>query len=202
MNFKKLQVMQAKLDEAILAKKTTMTTEERFHKTLVALSVEIAEVANTAEHFKFWKDNKGKVDGKRFNVTPSITNGLAPSNCDFWDVKEYAFMTKEQAHRLTLVEECSDALHFILSLANQLSVEIELDFRWHDNDISREENYLSIQHWIVIAFNEDQRDSILVKSILVDCLNYFEVLGITEKELEQAYYDKNKINYERLENGY
>lgn len=83
-----------------------------------------------------------------------------------------------------------------------MSVEIELDFRWRDDEISREENYLSIQNWIVIGFNEDQRDSILVKSILVDCLNYFEILGITEKELEQAYYDKNKINYERLENGY
>ena len=31
---------------------------------------------------------------------------------------------------------------------------------------------------------------------------YINQLGITEQELEQAYYDKNKINYERLENGY
>ena len=51
MNFKKLQAMQAKLDEAILADKAPMTAEERFNKTLVALSVEIAEVANTVEHY-------------------------------------------------------------------------------------------------------------------------------------------------------
>ena len=31
---------------------------------------------------------------------------------------------------------------------------------------------------------------------------YINQLGISEQELEQAYYDKNKINYERLENGY
>ena len=62
MNFKKLQAMQAKLDEAILADKAPMTAEERFNKTLIALSVEIAEVADCAEHFKFWKDNKGKID--------------------------------------------------------------------------------------------------------------------------------------------
>ena len=68
MNFKKLQYMQAKLDEAILADKAPMTAEERFNKTLVALSVEIAEVANTEEHFKFWKDNKGKFDNNRFSV--------------------------------------------------------------------------------------------------------------------------------------
>ena len=44
MNFKKLQAMQAKLDGTILADKAPMTEEERFNKTLVALSVEIAEV--------------------------------------------------------------------------------------------------------------------------------------------------------------
>ena len=74
MNFKKLQAMQAKLDEAILADKAPMTAEERFNKTLVALSVEIAEVANCAEHFKFWKDNKGKVDSKRFKKCSLQTN--------------------------------------------------------------------------------------------------------------------------------
>ena len=36
--------MQAALDAAILAEKATMTAEERFDKTLAALSVEIAEV--------------------------------------------------------------------------------------------------------------------------------------------------------------
>lgn len=44
MNFNKLQQMQAALDAAILAEKAPMTAEEWFEKTLVALSVEIAEV--------------------------------------------------------------------------------------------------------------------------------------------------------------
>ena len=111
MNFKKLQAMQAKLDEAILADKAPMTAEERFNKTLVALSVEIAEVANCEEHFKFWKDKKGKIDSKRFTY-----NGLTNfSDSHLWTdensgVSNYTF---EQAHHLTLIEECSVHLNIL-----------------------------------------------------------------------------------------
>ena len=41
-----------------------------------------------------------------------------------------------------------------------------------------------------------------LKSLVSFYMSYVNELGITPQELEQAYYDKNKINYERLENGY
>ena len=197
MNFKKLQAMQAKLDEAILADKAPMTAEERFNKTLVALSVEIAEVANTVEHFKFWKDNKGKIDNNRFAVE--------------WDYEGTHIIgyriPYEQAHRLTLIEECSDALHFILSLANQIEYEIDL-CNW---EISQElkEHYLIYVNrdafFLFKSFRDKNSVSITHKNLFMLVLGvfgYFESLGVTPRELEQAYYDKNKINYERLENGY
>lgn len=201
MNFKKLQQMQAALDEAIIAEKATMTAEERFEKTLVALSVEIAEVANTAEHFKFWKDNKGKVDSKRFTY-----NGLTDfSDSHLWTdensgVSNYTF---EQAHKLTLVEEASDCLHFILSLANQSSYAItEIGKRFHvqeDTD-SMEKNYLFLS--TAIGSAEYLPVDFDLELIIDTFFIYVQQLGITVEELEQAYYDKNKINYERLENGY
>ena len=203
MNFKKLQAMQAKLDEAILADKAPMTAEERFEKTLVALSVEIAEIANTAEHFKFWKDNKGKVDSKRFTY-----NGLTDfSDSHLWTdensgVSNYTF---EQAHRLTLIEECSDALHFILSLANQCNENIStMVFLINDGMYSKEEHYRNLQYLINYM---DYREEInfkneWIRSITEGFCCYTYSLGVKFKELEQAYYDKNKINYERLENGY
>ena len=207
MNFKKLQAMQAKLDEAILADKAPMTAEERFNKTLVALSVEIAEVANTVEHFKFWKDDKGKVDDKRFRKMDYGKHGIAYE--DWGGGAKEATVDFEQAHRLTLIEECSDALHFILSLANQLEYEIDL-CNW---EISQElkEHYL-----IYVNINRDAfflfksfRDKSSVSAthknlfmLVLGVFGYFESLGVTPQELEQAYYDKNKINYERLENGY
>ncbi len=202
MNFKKLQAMQAKLDEAILADKAPMTAEERFNKTLVALSVEIAEVANCAEHFKFWKDNKGKIDYDRFDVdwdyegTPII---------GYYDYKKGAAyqISYEQAHRLTLIEECSDALHFILSLANQIGYEIDesliKSFRYPRNQLDT--LYVALQNKITnLATGYDKLGSL--KSLLSFYTSYAVELGIEPQELEQAYYDKNKINYERLENGY
>ena len=197
MNFKKLQAMQAKLDEAILADKEPMTAEERFNKTLVALSVEIAEVANCAEHFKFWKDGKGmKVDESRFSEykSPYFSNVIYLDNKRN-DETKMVELTREQAHRLTLIEECSDALHFILSLANQCEYEIDVNLNW----IAGEE---SLKEYYYITLQTALFDDSGVDGIMATFLNYVKSLGIKSEELEQAYYDKNKINYERLENGY
>ena len=197
MNFKKLQARQAKLDEAILADKAPMTAEERFNKTLVALSVEIAEVANCAEHFKFWKDNKGKIDNNRFAVRFAVERDYEGTHIVSYRIPY------EQAHRLTLIEECSDALHFILSLANQGDFEINgigTHFKVADDTDSLEENVIFLNQLIGLAdlkrFHSD------LEMIIDVFFIYINQLGISKQELEQAYYDKNKINYERLENGY
>lgn len=201
MNFKKLQAMQLELDNSILSAKPQMTAEERFNKTLVALSVEVAEVANCAEHFKFWKDNKGKVDGKRF--APDWDYG-GNQIIGYYDYNNGApsQITFEQAHKLTLVEECSDALHFILSLANQLNVDIGLNFD-KNNTLTlktNEEYYLFLLNRIHLLKVRRWEDDLRIT--LYSFLGYIENLGITTQELEQAYYDKNKVNYERLREGY
>ena len=206
MNFKKLQAMQAKLDEAILADKAPMTAEERFNKTLVALSVEIAEVANTVEHFKFWKDGKGKVDESRFQWHGELMDISLGDRDKLVDLRNrMKEVSPEQAHRLTLIEECSDALHFILSLANQCNENIStMEFLINDGIYSKEEHYRNLQYLINYM---DYREEInfkneWIRSITEGFCCYTYSLGVKFKELEQAYYDKNKINYERLENGY
>ena len=201
MNFRKLQAMQAKLDEAILKEKAPMTAEERFNKTLVALSVEIAEVANCAEHFKFWKNNKGKVDYDRFDVDWDYEGTRIIGYYDY--KKEAAYqISYEQAHRLTLIEECSDALHFILSLANQVGVKI-VNFN-REEDTTKEDAFIKLLQDIA-KISTSTTNTVLtidIRLIFNALLTYFCLLGITPEELEQAYYDKNKVNYERLENGY
>lgn len=202
MNFKKLQAMQLELDNSILSAKPQMTAEERFNKTLVALSVEVSEVANCAEHFKFWKDNKGKVDGKRFApdwdyggnqiIGYYDYNNGAPSQISF-----------EQAHKLTLVEEASDCLHFILSLANQIGYEIdeELIKICHYPKNQLETLYVALQNKIMnLATGYDKLGS--YKALISFYMSYVNELGITTQELEQAYYEKNEENYRRLREGY
>ena len=206
MNFKKLQAMQAKLDEAILAEKAPMTAEERFNKTLVALSVEIAEIANTVEHFKFWKDNKGKIDRKRFSVI-HIFQEEELVDVEYMEDNTGVQYEFEQAHRLTLIEECSDALHFILSLANQLEYEIDL-CNWEISQELKEVYLIYVNRdafFLFKSFRDKKSVSITHENLfklVIGVFGYFESLGVTPQELEQAYYDKNKINYERLENGY
>lgn len=205
MNFKKLQAMQLELDNSILSAKPQMTAEERFNKTLVALSVEVAEVANCAEHFKFWKDNKGKFDEKRFApdwdyggnqiIGYYDYNNGAPSQISF-----------EQAHKLTLVEEASDCLHFILSLANQLEIELDNPLV-HSSDVVKEFPYLRVNDAITSCFHNYSRKSFgfcqtNLKKVNFYFMNYINALGITTQELEQAYYEKNEENYRRLGEGY
>ena len=201
MNWNKLQEMQLALDNAILQAKPQMTAEERFNKTLVALSVEVAEVANCAEHFKFWKDNKRKVDEKRFLDS---YNSSGRKDGMYYDKNNKKMgLTRQQAHKLTLVEEASDCLHFILSLANQLEVEIHSDFEF---ETTKEELFLDlnaqIQH-LRISVNDDILfKKVNVISLIIIFLSYTKSLGITTQELEQAYYEKNEENYRRLREGY
>ena len=161
-------------------------------------------MANCAEHFKFWKDNKGKVDSKRFIVTPVIVNNLIKDDyLDTLDNTTMQYVTEKQAHRLTLIEECSDALHFILSLANQVDFEINgigTHFEIANDVDSLEKNVLFLNQLIGLGdFNHFHSDLEMIIDVF---FIYINQLGISEQELEQAYYDKNKINYERLENGY
>ena len=204
MNFKKLQAMQAKLDETILSDKLPMTAEERFNKTLVALSVEIAEVANCAEHFKFWKDGKGKVDSDRFyRISQTVREGEAVV-LKYVDLESNhpGALSFAESHKLTLVEEASDCLHFILSLANQAGVKI-VNFN-QEEDTTKEDAFIKLLQGIakISASTTNTVLTIDIRLIFNALLTYFCLLGIEPQELEQAYYDKNKINYERLENGY
>ena len=203
MNFKKLQAMQAKLDEAILADKAPMTDEERFNKTLISLSVEIAEVANCTEHFKFWKDNKGKIDRKRFVIYDNSSESSSKIGYLMDKKNHLKQVKKDEAHKLTLIEECSDALHFILSLANQIDYEIDTKLikivKYPRNQLDT--LYVALQNKIInLATGYDKLGSL--KSLVSFYMSYVNELGITLQGLEQAYYKKNKINYERLENGY
>lgn len=198
MNWNKLQEMQRELDNAILQAKPEMTAEERFNQTLVSLDVEISEIANCSEHFKFWKDNKGKVDEKRFEKTGILIGGKPV----YWDSLNKQEVRYNQAHKLTLVEECSDALHFILSLANQIDHKIErigIHFSVEEDDgSSKEENLLFLKYLISSLGKSEGNLEMLIDVFFI----YISQLDITTQELEQAYYEKNEVNYQRLREGY
>lgn len=204
MNWKKLQEMQKALDESIIKNKNLELTEkERWDSTLVALTNELGEVIGCDEKcFKFWKDNKGKVDEKRFYSIPRTQREGVEKPRSYEDLRNNGKLcTFEEAHHLSLVEECSDCLHFILSIANQAGISLDTSDTPFYKKWSLQDTYLIIlgQCCNLRGLSIDELGILMIKRrFLVLC----ELLGVTQDELEQAYYEKNKVNYERLANGY
>lgn len=203
MNWEKLQEMQKALDESIIKQKDLgMSKEELFKKTAIALTVELAEVANCNEFFKHWKDNKGKVETKRFYSIPRTQREGVEKPQMFADKQnDEKLCTFEEAHHLSLVEECSDCLHFILSIANQAGISLDTSDTPFYKKWSLQDTYLIIlgQCCNLRGLSIDELGILMIKRrFLVLC----ELLGVTQDELEQAYYEKNEVNYERLANGY
>lgn len=56
-----------------------------------------------------------------------------------------------------------------------------------------------ISHWNKFTLLMDNNPYVVVFN---NFLSLGEMLGFTWEEIEQAYYDKNKINHQRQENGY
>jgi len=208
-NYKKLQEMQKALDDSIIKEKQLdLTEEERFELTCHAFLVELSEVANSNEYFKFWKTNKGKVDEKRFGKT--LVLGEDDENrWQYTDRANQELVSEEIAQHRTLVEEISDCLHFLLSLANQCERSLGYDF----DSSEFPETTLTQDFFMAVKSANELADSIryydlyeipnnFISDLERDFKVYYTKLGITQEELEQAYYDKNKVNYERLRSDY
>lgn len=207
MNFKKLQEMQKALDESIIKEKElNLSTEERFELTCHAFLVELSEVANASEHFKFWKTNKGKIDEKRFGKT-FVLGEDDKNRWQYTDSANQELVSEEEAQHRTLVEEISDCLHFLLSIANQTGTEL-ISTKESIPEKNLTGYYFETVGTILSVLNsyyepEEYSDvTWYVKFLEAYFRAYYTKLGITPEELEKAYYDKNKVNYERLRSDY
>lgn len=107
--------------------------------------------------------------------------------------------TDQEMRRDKALEEFADCMAFLL----ELGLELDLLKEWHVDDlvIQKESTiqlqFLEFNKYLHCRFNETSWFSI---AELLFGLG--EMLGFTEKEMITAYYDKNKINHERQENGY
>lgn len=151
---------------------------ERIENCYLALDTELSEVANTSEWFKVWKIHAGKHD-----------EGLTVDE--------------------TVLKEVGDAMDFFLLLAylnqwNHLIVIDEHELEAYQND-SRKMNltktFLNIKKMLFGAYSYNRSTDyqhawhLFIKF----CLNG---LGFTPKQIEEAFFNKNTINYKRQENNY
>jgi dimeric dUTPase (all-alpha-NTP-PPase superfamily) len=190
MNLTKLFEIQKVLDERIIKAKG-LEGQDLLPDKILALQVELGELANEWRGFKFWSKDR---EPKRIEL----------QRCYFCDERGYS----EDDHspcewcggkgmftRYPLLEEYVDCLHFILSIGLEINEtpEIVPVIKYHkvfDNLVTTM-HYASLMH-------EDNH--------FMDLFSCFvglgKMLGLTWEQIEQAYMEKNQVNHERQANGY
>nr|WP_263325492.1 dUTP diphosphatase [Neobacillus sp. Marseille-Q6967] len=163
MQLEKLFTMQRALDKHI-EMKHELQNDDLFDRKVLALLVEIAELANETRCFKFW------------SVKPS-------------------------SDKQVILEEFVDGIHFILSLG------IECGFHQHEPAIKTSPSGLSVTEQFLLI--NEKVGSFQKSKSLADFISVFEaylelgsLLGITYEEMEEAYFKKNEVNYQRQQNNY
>jgi dimeric dUTPase (all-alpha-NTP-PPase superfamily) len=173
MNLKHLFELQAKLDERIYKEHPVQEGEDRLAKKILALKVELGELANELpEVFKFWSNKKNNyekaleelVDCLHFILSIGLELGM-DEIADELDLKKFDFLTSNT----------------ILSCFIGLSYDIADFYYQRENDD-------------MVPY--------LYEHILLEFAKLGKMLGFTWDEIEQGYLSKNKINHERQESGY
>jgi len=207
MNLQPLFETQEMLDQRIKEQKG-LKDADLLDKKVLALQVELGECANEWRGFKFWsKDQEPRTkvvcpicrgEGFRDFVEP-FSNEHFTEDCESC---EGCGVLKENP----LLEEYVDCLHFILGIGLEIKVvnlAVVEPFRAKSglvqqfNVLFKHVGELKMQ--LEADWNAGHRKYAHIVSLFV---GLGEMLGFSCDQIEQAYYDKNKINHERQANGY
>ncbi len=205
-----LYEMQKVLDAHIIEQKK-LEGQDLLPNTVLALQVEIGELANEWRGFKHWSELQEPKQGYSAKIDCDKCNGKG-----FWFDGQIVTCTEcEGSGKVTnpLLEEYVDCLHFFLSIALQLKLSA--------NDLYVANDYLE-QEDTSILFTELLHNVGLIigQRFLIDpnkadqAINHFRAamfifanlgeqrLGFSWQQIAAAYVEKNKINHERQANGY
>lgn len=117
-----------------------------------------------------------------------------------WKQFKYWKLNKGEIDREKMLEEWADCMHFALSLENYNICPNEGYYDYIAKHAEEDvEKYLYAENDIYIVLKRCFTDfDYIVEYTIILGLK----LGFTLEELEQAYWKKNKINWERIEGGY
>jgi dimeric dUTPase (all-alpha-NTP-PPase superfamily) len=184
MNLAKLFELQRRLDEHIEREHPRQEGEDRLSKKILALQVELGELANEWRGFKFWSnDQKPRREKIHYSVA-----GIPLRKSD------------------PLLEEFVDCLHFLLSIGNDINMnevyEDSVPEPLRRDDII--EQFMDVNDWINYFYRNRHEDvnGEVYDLIFSNFLGLGEMLGFSWEEVEQAYMKKNAVNHQRQEMGY
>ncbi|KIV57516.1 dUTP diphosphatase [Aneurinibacillus migulanus] len=197
MNLSKLFDMQRVLDERIIKDKG-LEGKDLLPGKILALQVELGELANEWRGFKFWSNNqKPCITGHKGRCERCEGTGYISTQYDLCD----AGCFKGLALFNPLLEEYVDCLHFLLSIGLELEVNQHLNINPYD-----EKDIITQFNKVFKLVTELQSDDFYKAAQWQLLKRYFfglgEMLGFTFEQIEQAYLDKNAVNHQRQEAGY
>jgi dimeric dUTPase (all-alpha-NTP-PPase superfamily) len=178
MNLQYLFEIQDGLDRHIEDEHPRQPGEDRLAKKILALQVELGELANEWRGFKFWK---------KYNSPRTIEYNGAES-------------------RNPLLEEYVDCLHFILSIGLEMKFNQEHYAYLHEGNIGVFTEIDTIKQFLetfqaitALIVNEDLE---AYEELFLCFIGLGRHMVFTWEQIEQAYLEKNKVNHERQVNGY
>lgn len=201
MNLSKLFEIQKGLDHHIIKEKG-LEGQDLLDMKILALQVELGECANEWRGFKFWKVNPEP--RTEILIECEKCGGSGRDYYDYCGSCHGGYVGK----RNPLLEEYVDCLHFILSIGLELNISnveglepfkvrsgITQRFNALFNHIGGLKMQLEASLDLDVGYKKYYR-------ILNMFLGLGEMLGFEWEQIEQAYLQKNKINYERQNTGY
>lgn len=202
MNLQKLFEIQAKLDKKIVEEKG-LQGQDLLDKKILALQVELGELANEWRGFKFWSyDQEPRIEKRTYKTCPSC-NGEYVDSC--WMCGHSGQVVDKIIN--PLLEEFVDCLHFILSIGLELGLtnwkpsisSVAVHFGGNELITQFEEVF-----WYASSFGaytENEKDT-WYSMLFSNFLGLGKMLGFTWEQVEESYFEKNRINHERQKNGY
>ncbi|MBT2696370.1 dUTP diphosphatase [Bacillus sp. ISL-40] len=176
MDLAKLFLLQKELDNHIENEHPREEGESRLSYKVLALLVELGELANEVRFFKFWSTNR----------RPRTQAVRVPT-----------MMEEDKKYYNPTLEEYVDGWHFILSIGLELQIkEVEISACKRENLEDQFIGLYNVISLLAVGFHHKYND------VVSAYIGLGEMLGFTPEEIEGAYLVKNEINHKRQEVHY
>lgn len=210
MDLQKLFELQHQLDEHIEKEHPRKPGEDRLAKKILALQVELGELCNCWRGFKYWshdQEPRTKVTCQYCDGRGYFDTGLIEDGMPYTEGCAYCQGTGYEEQKNPLLEEFVDCLHFILSIGLEITEPDMINLkRWN---LTKADNITEQFLWVMADVTDlynglyhDGNFKFDYEYLLLQFIHLGEMLGFTWEQVEESYFEKNRINHERQKNGY
>lgn len=198
--------MQKELDAKIIREKG-LEGQDLLQNTVLALQVEIGELANEWRGFKHWSNDRDP----RTRIVCMVCHGIGEIYQPIEGIQiicPHCDGDGRENPSNPLLEEYVDCLHFFLSLARQIELPMDdLYAPGPDEMVKGSTTYVFTEILHHVGGVSLQKDPYYRKTALRLGLWIFyslgeQRLGFTFEQIAEAYAEKNAVNHQRQANGY